>query len=1062
MRIWSPFETSSDVLMAGFVEISFYSSIVKIPASSVQLNNAICSHLFSSLFGVQRASCQRLEADAFGNGMYEIKFLQWSADAVDCESPHGGNPDLTAFTCDASKASPRSVQCELWDIVAENVKEHVACANHGRCDYSSGVCECDDGWYGDICSENSDDDDVVVYEAGGQFFSGSLLRLKALRSPDKNFAFLKAMASRDDPVFIVRGDGDVSVAGGIEIANNLELKGTAIIEGDANVEQTLRILGDLAVEGSTKVATPFTVSSAFSIGSDGRARFAETLIVGGDVVSAKTLSAAAMEAGAFQADEAGIVADGHVVARAGLTAQSPDSDPSFALNIVGENLIRVGDVAEVRNGSTIIRRGGIHVDGGGLLVRAGGIDVKGGLRVDGGLELRSGALSMREGFHVEGGLEAFVSGSGATTVLKGAASDPHFSGSIIAAKGTLRASSYRLLEGTAGEDIVFAVDGEGALTARSGCFSDKLAVHGAIDLRGSLSFETKRVRAAQKLILNVERSSFIEIEDDGVATGLVEAMLRDPVSESSSSNSQLLVVVNSDAVDPLRLIDEALEDRLVVTVAPGGAAVLAGAKRRWTVAATASAMVDSQNHLDFVELLATRDLDIGPHTFRARDFEISSAESSGIVFIGEKSNLLRTRASDLSITNDGALRVSRLVVTEKVEAPLDLGGHSILRARLEQSDVVNAGIVTSAKFQVVSDEESWITPPTGSARLALFIEGGVIGTASDMYYKDRALRIPRVAFDSFANDRVDFNGAIVENAHLRGGSVKGLDSVGLRELYFEQKERLPSGTLAVFDTQGRLVPAATSASSEKEELLVTYTLQGLLNAPALAVDIIQSDVDWQNHALRNAHFEAGSAAGLEFVTADAVVVTTLSAHDTDSSLRRVVLAGPGGSLESSDHLIVTADGSLNVAGHATAANIDSRGDAYVGGSLVVAGAVVGSGPYVDSSDARKKTNLQHINESEIFDALAALPAYRYELVDAAGEDVHLGFLAQDVEQGPFGGELVKFDAHGDRYVAYARFVPLFAVAVTTLADQNAKLRTDLGRLSATLATIQNPLSSPRL
>jgi len=1059
MRIWSPNATEADAVVGGVLEFSFYSSIVEMPASSALLNNAICSHLISSLFGVQRALCERVYSDAVGNGKYEIKFFEWSAEAVDGDEPHRGNPSLASFGCKASKAIQVSVQCELWDVVAKSVKEHVACANHGRCNYSSGVCECDNGWYGAVCTENIDNDDVAVYEADGPFFTGNLLRLKTRRKPDRSFAFLKAMASWNQPIFIVRGDGEVVVSGGVQTARDLQVKGTATVEGDTMIHKTVSIRGDLAVDGSTVLATPFSVSSTFSVGSDGSASVADKLLVGGDVVAAKTLNAAAVEAGVFKADESVVVADGHVTARAGLTASSTNG-VSFALDVVNsKNLLRVGDIMDVLNGKTTIRRGGVRVDGGGLRIEAGGADVTGGVRVDGGLELRSGSFSMCDGFHVEGGLEAFAStATSHTPAIMAAASDPYFSGSVIVAKGPPPSADYRLLEGAAGEDVVFAVDGEGALRARSGEFSGVLTVHRALTLHGRLNFDANVARAAHNLTLDVTTSSFIEIEDDAIATGLFEATLRNPPSESST-NAQLLVVVNSDAVDTLRVMSDST-DGTIVTVPPGGAAVLARVKRRWTATTAGSTGTCAKERLvDLEELSAIGDLDVGPDTFRTGELEVASTESSGVVFMGDKQHRFMTRAKDLSVSSDGTLRVSKLVVSGTVDAPLDLGGHSIRRARLEQSDVISARLVTSAKFQVDSDESSLTNPPRGFARPALFVEGGEIASASDLYYKDRSLHVPRVAFESFVGKRVDFNGAIIQNANLTGGSINGLNSVSVKELKLQQKDQLPSGVLAVLSEQGCLVPAVTTSPTEERKYLLRYSSDGVLVSRALAVDIIRSDVDWQNHALRNAHFEAGSAAGLDFVAADAVVVTTLVESDSDSSSRRVVLAGAGGNLESSERLKLTDDGDLNVEGHASAAHVDSRGDAYVGGSLIVAGAVVGSGPYVDSSDARKKTNVRQIDANEIFGTLAMLPAYRYELINITNDDVHIGFLAQDVERSPFGAELVRLDEQGDRYVAYARFTPLFAVAVTTLANENAKLRADLNRLSAELAALETEVAA---
>lgn len=254
--------------------------------------------------------------------------------------------------------------------------------------------------------------------------------------------------------------------------------------------------------------------------------------------------------------------------------------------------------------------------------------------------------------------------------------------------------------------------------------------------------------------------------------------------------------------------------------------------------------------------------------------------------------------------------------------------------------------------------------------------------------------------------------------------------------------------------------------------------------------MFDSDVDFGGHTVRNATLEGGSAAGLDFVVAETILVRGL----VQGSL---VVTGPGGSLEPARSLHCAMDGAvLTVDGKLRTRYLEALGDAIVGGSLEVSGTVVGSGPYVDSSDARLKTNLIRIDPSVALEAIRHLPAYCYDhaplfwskfptaqegrrsRVPSQGssrscwdlcehentsvcparhtnlanealrerkqsyvEAANLGFLAQDVLSTSFGSHLVTTDADGFHYLAYARFVPLLSAALDALATENDLIRT---------------------
>ncbi|OQR93941.1 hypothetical protein ACHHYP_02016 [Achlya hypogyna] len=125
-------------------------------------------------------------------------------------------------------------------------------------------------------------------------------------------------------------------------------------------------------------------------------------------------------------------------------------------------------------------------------------------------------------------------------------------------------------------------------------------------------------------------------------------------------------------------------------------------------------------------------------------------------------------------------------------------------------------------------------------------------------------------------------------------------------------------------------------------------------------------------------------------------------------------------------------------------------NAFVGGWLTVDGQVMGSGSYVDSSDARFKTNvtalvdplerLQQLRGVEYNYRADAYPAKHFSL------EREIGFIAQEVEA--VLPQVVSTDASGYKYVAYARIVPVAVEAIKAQAST-------IDALAATVAALQD-------
>mmetsp|Transcript_1119 Transcript_1119/g.3160 ORF Transcript_1119/g.3160 Transcript_1119/m.3160 type:complete len:489 (-) Transcript_1119:1466-2932(-) len=179
----------------------------------------------------------------------------------------------------------------------------------------------------------------------------------------------------------------------------------------------------------------------------------------------------------------------------------------------------------------------------------------------------------------------------------------------------------------------------------------------------------------------------------------------------------------------------------------------------------------------------------------------------------------------------------------------------------------------------------------------------------------------------------------------------------------------------------------------------------------------------------------------------------------------------GGTLNQVESMTVA--GGVDVVG-----DLNVEGDVLFHGGLSVAGSVLGTGPYIDVSDVRLKTNIESVGAGvDIIDALTSLQAVSYELRDqrimepdpyrdALAHDLmamgmappspkrrQIGFLAQDVlDVFP---DLVSFlDEEGYMGVQYARFVPLLVESIKVLRDDNAGLRQSMKRLEQRVVAIE--------
>ncbi|KAJ0412339.1 hypothetical protein ATCC90586_009529 [Pythium insidiosum] len=241
---------------------------------------------------------------------------------------------------------------------------------------------------------------------------------------------------------------------------------------------------------------------------------------------------------------------------------------------------------------------------------------------------------------------------------------------------------------------------------------------------------------------------------------------------------------------------------------------------------------------------------------------------------------------------------------------------------------------------------------------------------------------------------------------------------------------------AIFVFDGQRWRALTAASFDTSELSGVQRLEA-------ANDLHVGDVRLSARSLQAGGQPAGFVAvygkggelshhdKLQFDAASATLsLDKLEAHTligkidmSDSELRGVeIVGGHISSVNLTDLEVVEVAGELFV-----------EEQAYFGASITVDGQVMGSGAYIDASDARFKRNVEPLAPSEAAAAVSRLAGVSFEYrVDefpqrGFGARRELGFIAQHVER--VLPEVVGQDADGFKFVAYARVVPVLVEAL---------------------------------
>jgi hypothetical protein len=858
--------------LGGKWTFTFDGESVEFGADASLVDGPACARLVAELPNVESATCERGAIDDHKGASYTVSFDAWPLRPWQNNVfSHNGNPSLSSFSCSMDQVEGGSYNpgCFISDVAGgsgqdEFVVEYAECSQHGTCDRESAICRCNLGFKGDACDDITDANDIAVHIAEGPFFSASVLKLRAGRSPSSEFSLLQAVAGTST-LFDLQGTGDLEVAGRVRgrtlSAESMSLGGTGpdavrdrtspepvleILSGSqagpalhvtlTGAEAGLNSVDNLLVLSSVDGDAPFmsvgsggavfrgpaglsvegggglsvldggitAVTGPLSVGREG----AE---IGGSVSIGVDFSSPAQElgerSGALAVSASHLGHEGQ--AALSLSLSSPESSDALLLSasVDGEDKLSVH-----ASGRTVVHAGGLAVESGGLLVETGGLAVEaGGLQVEGGITLLSGTLNLKGDLGLEvggGGLRA-VGTSHSYAPLEAVAAAENFEGSVgvfkvnAAPESLSEAQKFKLLEGVVGDQTVFSVAGSGNVLASGVLHAEGgLETDGHIDAGGRAVLRLKEVRAGPTVTISAQGPSVWRIvSDEAVDENVLEV-----VGEARAG--QLLIVINGDHQATSGPVAQVPPGYAVMLIYTGAAWVDLGALRTH---ATELAGV--------TKFEAGADLNVGDIAFTAGHL-VSSSSTEGHVAIYGGGGALQGSDSLRFDREKGALFVSRLSVGQMASG-LDFRGLTASNVALMNVTVDSLPYLLAEKITLGSAALSVVerTQPAGAEpRFASFDDMGRLSPVSRSIagFVDGSLKAQSIVASELKvtslKGSIDGGGHVLHNVTLRQVGeleVQLLDVEG--ELILRSvMDSSPEGALLMQGRNGSVVASADS------------------------------------------------------------------------------------------------------------------------------------------------------------------------------------------------------------------------------------------------------------
>ena len=345
----------------------------------------------------------------------------------------------------------------------------------------------------------------------------------------------------------------------------------------------------------------------------------------------------------------------------------------------------------------------------------------------------------------------------------------------------------------------------------------------------------------------------------------------------------------------------------------------------------------------------------------------------------------------------------------QIDADVNLNSHKITNFQLEKNSVlhdvtlqggkIHSTVLTNVTFEnpslrigSITVDDIAVTSFENDHDNRMFLisdkDGRPRTTPSIQERNDSILEIHSKAI---FQDAIDFGNNTVSNVNIKSGQISG-DEIDIngRNIQAESFTLLP-----YFRSKRHYLDS-----------LITIDANG-----ELKVSNITIDGGWMQDAQIGGNFHFRSE---------------------DKQGKIINAAIEGGTMKKIEDLTVLGNVECN-------SSLIVREDVLIDGSLTVGGSVLGSGPYVDVSDSRLKTNINTIGKNDIMDKFQHLQAVSYQLLNNAGRfeeqeaTREIGFIAQDVQK--HFPDLVSVRPDGYLGIQYARFVPLIIEAVKDVDDR---------------------------
>ena len=467
-------------------------------------------------------------------------------------------------------------------------------------------------------------------------------------------------------------------------------------------------------------------------------------------------------------------------------------------------------------------------------------------------------------------------------------------------------------------------------------------------------------------------------------------------------------------------------------------------------------------------------------------------------------------------------------------ASLNFQGHSLANAELVNATFGDISHLNVESLGILSLRDNAIG---SGLRLATVSSDGGLTTTRSMRLDGDVLKLPALASFSPSGLQVrsdlDMNDNMIRNFEIEPETELRQISIADSILQDVAIQNATATDLTLEDVVVEsLVVTSLATGNDQQGAIVGVGAEGELVAQdAILIDYdtlsinrniqVEGSIDMHNHSIENAVLTSGAIKGnsidvhVHSVSAESITLLneqggddaiclvdgegklkkTSIVLDDDGWMRDAKVAGTinfrgtpyedeasgrliqqqgrildahieGGHLDAVESMTVVQDATIG-------GTLSVQNDVWIHGGLTVSGSVLGSGPYIDMSDARLKENVQEIGGGAVADALVGLRAVSYELHDPRvtsknDNDVaatliamgmvpppperQIGFIAQEVEA--IFPELVSIDKDGYKGVQYARFVPLLVEAMKELREENAGLRHAIDVVEERIANIE--------